>query len=68
MYEVRPKQRKSFIDDINVILKDHRDQSGIIYCLSRRDCEEMAKKLNSQSYKTAYYHASLHDKEKREIQ
>lgn len=65
MYEVRPKQKKSFIDDINIILGEHRNQSGIIYCLSRKDCEEMCAKLNIQGYKTAYYHANLHDKEKR---
>ena len=34
-------------------------QSGIVYCFSRKDCEEVAKQLREFDIKAAYYHAYL---------
>ncbi|VDN00256.1 unnamed protein product [Thelazia callipaeda] len=33
--------------------------SGIIYCFSRKDCEELTKYLRSKGIKAAYYHAFM---------
>ena len=47
------------IDKIKSILRNYDDASGIIYCLSRKDTENVAKKLNMVGYKAVYYHAGL---------
>lgn len=50
-YSVIPKTKKC-LDDIDKFLKEnHFDECGIIYCLSRMDCEKVAEKLQvSLSY------------------
>lgn len=40
-------------------LKKRRNQSGIIYCLSRNGTENLSKKLNNAGFKTGYYHAGM---------
>ncbi|MDH4088907.1 MAG: DNA helicase RecQ [Cyclobacteriaceae bacterium] len=56
-YEVRPKKetKKQLIK----FLKDHKGKSGIIYCLSRKKVEEIARLLNVNGFKAAPYHAGL---------
>ena len=36
-------------------------QSGIVYCLSRNECEEVAGELSSQGIRSLAYHAGLGD-------
>lgn len=44
-YSVVPKTKK-VVDDIDKFVKEnHRRESGIIYCLSRNDCERVCEKL-----------------------
>lgn len=51
-YEVRKKSPKTVIDDITTLLgerftgNDRRIQSGIVYCLSKKECEDVASKLS----------------------
>lgn len=56
-YEVRPKKetKKQLIK----FLKDNKGKSGIIYCLSRKKVEEIARLLNVNGFKAAPYHAGL---------
>jgi hypothetical protein len=45
-YEVRPKSGKTIDDDIaSLIKKDFSNLSGIVYCMSRRACEDVSTKL-----------------------
>ena len=56
-YRVQPK-RGSY-ESILSYLKEHPDDSGIIYCLSRAATESMAEKLREDGIAAAAYHAGL---------
>ncbi len=56
-YTVEPK-RKSF-DRLLEFLQTHKDDSGIIYCLSRASTERLAQDLRQQGYEVLPYHAGL---------
>lgn len=43
---------------LNFLAARH-NQSGIIYCLSRKSCEKLSTDLSLSGYKTAYYHAGM---------
>jgi ATP-dependent DNA helicase RecQ len=47
------------IEQIERFLAKNKDQSGIIYCLSRKSCEDLAEKLNQRGHRAAYYHAQM---------
>ncbi|CAD5234501.1 unnamed protein product [Bursaphelenchus xylophilus] len=45
---------------ISALLKgDFKHQSGIIYCLSRKDCEELTQDLKKEGVNCAFYHGDL---------
>jgi ATP-dependent DNA helicase RecQ len=54
---VRPGQRRW--EQIVEFLKKHPGESGIIYCLARRTCEEVAEKLHQNGFSASYYHADM---------
>lgn len=64
--EVRPGIDR--IQQILKFLKNHSNQSGIIYCLSRKSTQEVAEKLNKSGYKAKAYHAGLSAEERSKIQ
>jgi ATP-dependent DNA helicase RecQ len=49
-------------------LERHRDQSGIIYCFSRKQVDDLASHLAAQGYTVRPYHAGLEDSERRHNQ
>ncbi|OQS07629.1 bloom syndrome protein [Thraustotheca clavata] len=65
-YDVRRKTSK-FMEEMCNFVRDHIDESGIIYCLSKKDCETTANKIiQSLGYegtplarKISFYHAGL---------
>ncbi|MFK7923130.1 MAG: DNA helicase RecQ [Bacteroidia bacterium] len=44
------------------------NQSGIIYCLSRKETEKLSEKLNTAGIKAAHYHAGLGPKYRAKVQ
>ena len=56
-YVVRPKQ-KAFAGLVDT-LKQHKDESVIIYCFSRKDTEKLAEDLRTEGFTAAAYHAGL---------
>ena len=69
-YEVRQKGKgKDDLDAIATLIKEkHAKQTGIIYCLSRKNCEDMAKALQKLNVRAHHYHAGLKPEQKAEVQ
>ncbi|KAL7997178.1 putative DNA/RNA helicase, ATP-dependent, DEAH-box type, DNA helicase, ATP-dependent, RecQ type [Plasmopara halstedii] len=65
-YDVRRKTSK-FMNEIADYVRKHIDDSGIIYCLSKKDCEQTAEKLikalgfeqTRKANQISFYHAGL---------
>ena len=65
-YRVLPKK-----DAMNILLsyiRQHRDDSGIIYCLSKKETEDMAEKLRKSGFTAQAYHAGLSKKVRENVQ
>ena len=50
------------------ILKRHRNQAAIVYCISRNDTESMAEFLQANNIRAAFYHAGMEPDERRRTQ
>ena len=61
-----PKQKK--IDQILDFIEARQNQSGIIYCLSRKETEEWSQILKDNNLNAAHYHAGLTADERDSIQ
>lgn len=65
VYEVRAKtgNKSKTIEEISEYVRQRQSQTGLIYCLSRRDCEVVCdgiqKALPQFAGKVSYYHAEL---------
>ncbi|XP_062998816.1 recQ-like DNA helicase BLM isoform X2 [Elgaria multicarinata webbii] len=61
-YDVLPKKPKSVaLDCLQWIRKYHPHDSGIIYCLSRYECDSVANILQKAGLSALAYHAGLPD-------
>ncbi|MBU0646194.1 DNA helicase RecQ [Patescibacteria group bacterium] len=56
-YSVRPKYQA--FDQLVELLQSHKDESIIVYCFSRKNTEETAKKLTQAGLPALPYHAGL---------
>ena len=65
-YFVQSKQ--SVLQNIIQYLNEHPDDSGIIYCLSRKGTEELSRKLKENGINSAFYHAGISSLERAEVQ
>jgi len=56
-------------DLVNLLQNRFKNKSGIIYCQSRKDCEQLSEKLSTQHLiKCSFYHAELDAETRSEIQ
>ena len=62
------KQGIKRFEQISQFLKNRQNESGIIYCLSRKTTEELAAKLKAKGFKAEAYHAGLDHLERSQIQ
>ncbi|MEO7765764.1 MAG: DNA helicase RecQ, partial [Ferruginibacter sp.] len=53
------RQKKNYLPQLLEYLHAHKDDSGIIYCLSRSSTEKLAEDLCDKGYAAAAYHAGL---------
>jgi ATP-dependent DNA helicase RecQ len=67
LYRVLPKT------DVNAQVADalkrrHSGEAAIVYCLSRKDTEQMARSLAADGIRAAHYHAGMEPEERRRTQ
>ena len=65
---IHSKGKQTFINIEQEIKNNYRDQSGIIYCHSRKKCEQLYEYLMEKNIKTEFYHAGLESMKRKEIQ
>ena len=56
-YRVVPRQR--MLDQVVEVLKRHAGEAGIIYCIRRKDVDDLSADLRAVGYSVAPYHAGL---------
>ena len=64
--QVRAGQKK--MEQIVTFLAKHKNEAGIIYCLSRKTTEDLAGKLNQIGIKAAFYHAQMSNRDRSDVQ
>jgi len=64
----RSERRDRILDQVQEILKRHRNESGIIYCTSRREVDSISAELNANGHRTRPYHAGMSDEDRRRNQ
>ncbi|XP_053405296.1 recQ-like DNA helicase BLM [Mercenaria mercenaria] len=68
-FEVRSKKPSTATNDIiKMIKEDFPGKCGIVYCLSRKECDDVAKALSKAGILSVSYHAGLTDGERTMIQ
>ncbi len=65
-YYIQPK--RDVFGHILEYIKKHKDDSGIIYALSRASTEGIAGRLHEAGVKAAYYHAGMDTAERSRVQ
>lgn len=59
---------KDKIRELTRFIDKHKGDSGIIYCLSRKNVENMAEKLKKLGYNAAAFHAGMPTSQKEAVQ
>ncbi len=65
-YKVQPK--KNIVAQVCSVLDRHKGESGIIYCIRRKDVNELCGDLQEHGYKVAPYHAGMNAEERKRNQ
>ena len=60
----RAVRRTDRMAQVLEVLDRHKQESGIIYCISRRAVDELTAALRGRGFKAAAYHAGLSDEER----
>lgn len=60
--------RTDGLGQIVEFLQEHKEQSGIIYCLSRKEVDSITQELQEHGFSAMSYHAGLSDEERADHQ
>ncbi|MBU1044457.1 MAG: DNA helicase RecQ [Candidatus Omnitrophica bacterium] len=60
----RVMQRQQIVKQITEVLDKHQDEPGVIYCLRRKDVDNLSKTLEKLGYDNVPYHAGMPDKQR----
>ncbi len=64
----RVRRRTSRLDQVRVVIDRHRGESGIVYCLRRRDVDELCVALAARGLKAVPYHAGMSGSDRKRSQ
>lgn len=63
-----PKDSTNAITHMSQCIKrEFNGQSGIIYCLSKKECEDVAGKLQCDGIKADFYHADVPNRDQKQV-
>jgi len=66
VYKVR--RRANIMKQVCAVLDRHKGESGIIYCIRRKDVDAMCARLAAKGYNVAPYHAGMTDEDRKKNQ
>ena len=66
--QYRVERRTDSIGQIQRVLNRHKGESGVIYCISRKNVDATSEALNRLGHKTLPYHAGMSDEARRKNQ
>jgi ATP-dependent DNA helicase RecQ len=66
LYRVAPKHDVE--EQVAAVLRRHRGEASIVYCIARKDTERMAAHLARHGFRVAHYHAGMEPDERRRAQ
>jgi ATP-dependent DNA helicase RecQ len=66
VYKVHP--RNDILKQVCAVLDRHKDESGIVYCIRRKDVDVMCTQLQNKGYHVAPYHAGMTNQMRKENQ
>ena len=55
----RARRRTARLKQVRLVLEKHPGESGIIYCIRRRDVDDLCSALRERGYKASPYHAGM---------
>lgn len=67
-YEVLKKNKNSVFEICNDIKTRFKNQTGIIYCHSKRSCEQTAAQMQRSGIKCDFYHAGMEPEDRLRVQ
>ncbi|MHC4528974.1 MAG: DNA helicase RecQ [Planctomycetota bacterium] len=66
VYKVGPRTAR--IRQVRAVLDRHIGESGIVYCIRRKDVDAVCSQLNIKGYSAAPYHAGMTDQDRKKNQ
>jgi ATP-dependent DNA helicase RecQ len=66
VYKVRRRTNK--FKQVRAVLDRHKSESGIVYCIRRRDVDELSSSLKAKGYNVLPYHAGMEDQNRKKNQ
>lgn len=66
VYKIRRRMNK--VKQVCDVLDRHKGESGIIYCIRRKDVDELSLSLRAKGYNVLPYHAGMDDKDRKKNQ
>ena len=64
----RVKSRRGLTEQVLAVMKRHEGEAGIVYCLSRKNVEELAAKLAARGVRCEPYHAGMSGTRRTQVQ